>query len=220
MKKVLQVVAIDDHAVVLEGYHAIFKSITQENYSLNFVKANDCKSAYDVIIENEHDPFDIAVVDYSIPDYEEKGLRSGEDMALLLRELMPLCKIIMMSMHKEIDILNRVLSKIKPEGFINKSDCTTDELFDGFKKVLDGNKFYSKTIEEFQKKKDTEMLLDELDVKIVKLLSRGIKNKNLDKYIPLTVSAIEKRKYRIKRLLEVEGGDEELILEVRNRGYI
>lgn len=220
MKKVLQVVAIDDHAVVLEGYHAIFKSITQEKYLLNFIKANDCKSAYDVILENEYEPFDVAVVDYSIPDYEEKGLRSGEDMALLLRQLMPSCKIIMMSMHKEIDILNRVLNKIKPEGFINKSDCTTDELFDGFKKILNGDKFYSKTIIEFQKKRDTEMLLDELDVKIVKLLSRGIKNKNLDKYIPLTVSAIEKRKYRIKRLLEVEGGDEELISEVRNRGYI
>jgi hypothetical protein len=52
------------------------------------------------------------------------------------------------------------------------------------------------------------------------LLAKGIKNKNLEKYIPLSASAIEKRKYRIKRLLDVEGDDEDLIKEARIQGYI
>jgi len=220
LKKVLQVFAIDDHAVVLEGYHAIFKTLNDRSSSLNFIKANDCKSAYELIENYKADPFDVAVVDYSIPNYAEKNLHSGEDMAMLLRQVMPDCKIVMMTMHKEVDIMGRVLERIGPEGFINKSDCTTDELFEGFKVVLEGGNYYSKTISNFQKRMSNEVLLDDVDVRIIKLLAKGIKNKNLDKYIPLTVSGIEKRKYRIKRLLEVEGGDEELILEARNQGYI
>ena len=220
MKKALHVLAIDDHVVVLEGYHAIFKSLNEERGNLNFIKATDCKSAYDLIQNHKNDPFDIAVVDYSIPDYEEKELYSGADMAKLLREVMPECKIIMMTMHKEVDIMGGILETINPEGFINKSDCTTDELFEGFKTVLGGEGYYSKTVSDFQKRMSNGLLLDDLDIRIIKLLAKGIKNKNLDKYIPLTMSGIEKRKYRIKRLLEVEGGDEELIFEARRQGYI
>lgn len=219
MEKVLQVLAIDDHGVVLEGYNAIFKSI-ETLKAIKFIKASDCKSGYEVIEKNVKKPFNIAVVDYSIPSYEEKNLFSGEDMALLLREKMPECKIVMMTMHKEVDIIARILQKINPEGFINKSDCTTDELVAGFTSVIEGNIFYSKTVSNYIKRTEKGVVLDDVDVRIIQLLAKGVKNKNLDKYILLSASGIEKRKYRIKRLLEVEGDDEALICEARNRGYI
>ena len=141
-------------------------------------------------------------------------------MAMLLRESMPNCKIVMMTMHKEVDIMGRILQRVKPEGFINKSDCTTDELADGIKTVLKDNTYYSKTISNFLKRQKTGIVLDDTDVKILMLLAKGIKNKNLGKYIPMSDSGIEKRKYRIKRLLQVEGNDEDLIAEARKQGYI
>lgn len=220
MKKVLRVLAVDDHAVVLEGYHAIFNSLNVKNTPITFSKAGSCKAAYDIIEQHSVNPFYIAIVDYSLPEYPEKELYSGEDIAKLLRVKMPDCKIVMMTMHKEVDIMGRVIENIKPEGFINKSDCSTDELFDGFRQVLDGDIFYSKTVSSFLKRMEKGIMLDDTDIQIIKLLAKGIKNKNLDKYIPLTVSGIEKRKYRIKRMLEVDGGDEELILEARNQGYL
>lgn len=220
MKKILRVLAVDDHVVVLEGYNAIIQALKPKSSEIVFKKAGDCKTAADHIDQNLDEPFDIAVLDYSIPPFEEKDLYNGGDIAMYLRNKMPGCKIIMMTMHKEVDILTYILEHINPEGFINKSDCTTDELFDGFKIVLEGGLFYSKTVSFFQKRLEKGIVLDDTDIRIIKLLAKGIKNKNLDKYIPLTVSGIEKRKYRIKRLLEVEGGDEELILEARNQGYI
>lgn len=63
-------------------------------------------------------------------------------------------------------------------------------------------------------------MLEELDIKIILLLANGIKTKSLSKYIPLSESGIEKRKYRIKRLLDINGGDEELIDRARVLGYI
>ena len=116
--------------------------------------------------------------------------------------------------------MGRILQRVNPEGFINKSDCTTDELADGIKTVLKDNTYYSKTISNFLKRQKNGIVLDDTDVKILMLLAKGIKNKNLGKYIPMSDSGIEKRKYRIKRLLQVEGNDEDLITEARKQGYI
>ncbi|MNJ99426.1 Response regulator UvrY [compost metagenome] len=220
MKKVLHVLAIDDHGVVLEGYHSIFKALDKSYGLVKFTKANDCRSGYEVIENYRADPFDIAILDYSIPQFPEMDLHSGEDMAMLLREAMPYCKIVMMTMHKEIDIMGRILQRVNPEGFINKSDCNSDELVDGFTKVLSNNIFYSKTISNYLKRLQNGMLLEDIDIKILLLLAKGIKNKNLAKYIPLSDSAIEKRKYKMKRTLYVTGDDEALINEARNQGYI
>lgn len=219
MKK-LHTLAIDDHAVVLEGYHYMFKNLEHDYDDLKFVKAHDCQSGYAAINSHIDDPFDIALIDYSLPPFAERNLFSGEDIALVLRHEMPHCKIIMMTMHRQLDIIASILHNVAPEGFINKSDCSTDELITGFKEVLNGNRFYSKTIADYLDRKRNGIMLDEVDVRIVLLLAKGIKNKNLPNYIPLSVSAIEKRKYKIKRLLGVDGGDEDLIKEARIQGYI
>ena len=123
-------------------------------------------------------------------------------------------------MHKEIDIISSILQKINPEGFINKSDCSTDELTEAFKNVLDGGSYYSKAVSNYLNRKDNGVVLEDIDVRIILLLAKGIKNKNLENYIPLSGSAIEKRKYNIKRMLEVNGDDEDLINEARTQGFI
>lgn len=123
-------------------------------------------------------------------------------------------------MHKEMDIMERILHKVNPEGFINKSDCSTDELIDGFNKVMKNEVYHSKTVSDHIKRIEKGIVFDATDLKIIQLLSKGIKNKNLEKYIPLSSSAIEKRKYKLKRALDVKGDDEDLINTARKLGYI
>ncbi|TRW22777.1 response regulator transcription factor [Flavobacterium zepuense] len=219
MKKRLHALAIDDHVVVLEGYHFMFKNLKYNFNELNFVKAHDCKTGYEAIQGFKGKPFDIALIDYSIPPFPENKLFTGEDLAMQVRETMPKCKIILMTMHKEIDVIGSILQKVKPEGFINKSDCTTDELIHGFEEVLSGGTFYSKTVSDYIARRSKGVVLEDIDVRIILLLAKGVKNKNLGNYIPLSDSAIEKRKYKIKRLLEVKD-DEELIDKARDKGYI
>ncbi len=56
------------------------------------------------------------------------------------------------------------------------------------------------------------MLFDAIDLEIVRLLDQGIKTKNLPNYIGITLSAIEKRKTKIKEnILGKKGNDKELI---------
>lgn len=187
---------------------------------LDFTKASDCKSGYEVMEKHKDNPFDIAIIDYSIPEYPEMKFFSGHDMAAHLRKIMPDCKIVMMTMHKEVEIMNNILVNVNPEGFINKSDCNTDEIAECFKAVLEDRVYYSGTISSYLKRQEKGILLDEVDTKIIVLLSKGIRTKNLSKYIPLSDSAIEKRKYKVKKLLDVTGDDEALIAEARKQGYI
>lgn len=220
MSKVLHVLAVDDHVVVLEGYHYMFQNLEYKHDELRFTKARDCETAYNAIMANKRTPFNVALLDYSIPQYEDQQLYSGEDLAVLIRKTMPQCKIILMTMHKEIDIIGSIIEKINPEGFINKSDCSTDELSHAFAQVIKGHTFYSQAISNYLKRKAKGVVLEDIDVRIILLLAKGIKNKNLSNYIPLSDSAIEKRKYKIKRILDVEGNDEDLIQEARSQGFI
>ncbi len=221
LKKNLNVLAIDDHMVVLEGYHSIFKILEGNTFdTLIFTKAHDCKSGHKIIESHKGNHFDVAIIDYSIPDSPELKLNSGHDIALYLREAMPDCKIVMMTMHKEVEIMSSILLNIKPEGFINKSDCNTEEIAECFKSVLQNAPYYSRTISSYIKRLEKGVMLDDIDTKIIVLLSKGIKNKNLSKYIPLSDSAIEKRKYKVKKMLDIMGDDEALITEARKQGYI
>jgi two-component system, NarL family, response regulator NreC len=220
LAKQLRVLAIDDHVAVIEGYHYMFMNLDDAYGTLNFTKAYDCKSGHETILGHKAKPFDIALIDYSIPHFEKEKMYTGQDLAMLVRKTMPACKIVMMTMHKEIDIIAGILDNVRPEGFINKSDCNTDELIEAFKKVLNGETFYSRAVGNYLKRRDKGVVLEDIDVRIILLLAKGIKNKNLENYIPLSGSAIEKRKYNIKRILEVKGDDEDLINEARNQGFI
>ena len=57
-----------------------------------------------------------------LPAYEEKNLFTGSDIAILIRKIFPLCKIIIISMHKEPLWVNQIYKSVNPEGFIAKSD--------------------------------------------------------------------------------------------------
>lgn len=220
MVKKLNVLGIDDHAVVLEGYFSIFRSLDVFE-ELIFTKASDCRSGYEVIVQNKDFPFDIAVLDYSMPAYPDKELYSGEDLAVLLRNVMPTCSIILMTMHKHPEVVASILERVKPEGFINKSDCNTTELTAAFREVIGGNSYYSKTVSDFIDRQNSTVLLEDTDIKILLLLANGIEPKNLNKHIPLSQNSIEERRERICSLLGVEAGnDSELVSRAKTLGYI
>ena len=51
-------------------------------------------------------------LDISMPAYEEKGIFSGEDLAKLLKEYMPKCKIILLTIYLSI-----ICPQINPKCF-------------------------------------------------------------------------------------------------------
>jgi DNA-binding NarL/FixJ family response regulator len=217
----MNILIVDDHPFIIQAYKNALDKYSQQGYEFVITQANNCKSGYESITETKT-PFDVAFFDISMPEYAEKGIYSGEDLAMLMKTEMPSCKIILLTMHTELLKINNIIKNINPSGLVIKNDLTFDELIFAFDKIMKSESYYSQTVIKLVGQAQYNNIeLDAFDKQILFHLSKGVKTKDLPLYIPLSLSAIEKRKLNIRELLEVkEGNDIDLINEAKTKGVI
>ncbi len=216
------ILIVDDHPFIIQGYKNAITRYNPKEFEFFIEQANDCKSAYDIITNPEATVFDIAFLDISMPTYEEKGLHSGEDLAKLLMEFMPDCKIILLTMYTELLKIKNIIDTINPNGLVIKNDLTFDELLFGFDKVIKNEIYYSQSIQKMIDLAQSEIIeIDLFDKQILFHISKGTKTKDIPQYIPISLEAIEKRKLNLKKLLEIKDeSDIELVREAKNKGLL
>ena len=221
MTNPINILIVDDHPFIIQAYKNALDKYSQQGYEFVVTQANNCKSGYESITEAKS-PFDVAFFDISMPEYAEKGIYSGEDLAALMKTEMPGCKIILLTMHTELLKINNIIKNINPSGLIIKNDLTFDELIFAFDKIINDESYYSQTVIKLVGQAQYNNIeLDAFDKQILFHLSKGVKTKDLPQYIPLSLSAIEKRKLNIREILEVKGGsDIDLINEAKTKGVI
>lgn len=216
------ILIVDDHPFIIQGYKNAITRYNPNEFEFFIEQANDCKSAYTIITNPETTAFDIAFLDISMPAYEEKGMFSGEDLAKLLNEFMPNCKIILLTMYTELLKIKNIIDTINPNGLVIKNDLTFDELLFGFDKVIKNEIYYSQSIQKMMDLDQSETIeIDLFDKQILFHLSKGTKTKEIPQYIPISLEAIEKRKLNLKKLLGIkEESDIELVREAKNKGLL
>lgn len=216
------ILIVDDHPFIIQGYKNAITRYKPKEYEFFIDQANDCKSAYEIITNPEITAFDIAFLDISMPTYEEKGIFSGEDLAKLLNEYMPNCKIILLTMYTELLKIKNIIDTINPNGLVIKNDLTFDELLFGFDKVINDEIYYSQSIQKMMEQALHEVVeIDLFDKQILFHISKGTKTKDIPQYIPISLEAIEKRKLNLKKLLKIEDEtDIELVREAKKRGLL
>lgn len=222
MTNPINILIVDDHPFIIEAYKNAINKYAGEKHEFIITQAGDCKSGYDYIAGVNKKNFDIAFFDISMPEYAEKGIHSGEDLAMLMRTEMPNCKIILLTMHSELLKINNIIKTINPNGLIIKNDLTFDELIFAFDKIIKNESYYSQTVIQLVGQSQFNSIeLDVFDKQILYHLSKGVKTKDLPQYVTLSLSAIEKRKLSIREVLEVKGEtDVDLIKEAKYKGVI
>lgn len=145
MKTIIQLLMVDDHPFILQAYKNTLNGFKKEEYEIITTDAVNGETGYNVIADSPID-FDVAFLDISIPAYPEKNIESGVDLALLLREKMPKCKIFLLTMHTEKLKFKYFFDAIKPEGLVVKNDLTFEELIFAFEKVISGGNYLSETV--------------------------------------------------------------------------
>ncbi|HEY0046592.1 MAG TPA: response regulator transcription factor [Flavobacterium sp.] len=217
----VNIIIVDDHPFIIEGYKNAINSYSS-SYEFSISQANDCETAYNMIMGAVSNPFDIAFFDISMPPYPEKNIFSGEDLALLVKDVMPNCKIVLLTMHTELLKISTIIKNINPSGLVIKNDLTFDELLTAFDRILKNQNYYSQTVVKFVSQASFDNVeIDPFDKQILFHLSKGTKTKDIPSYVPLSLSAVEKRKLNLKEKLEVKGAtDVELIAEARNKGLL
>lgn len=220
----LNILIVDDHPMTVDSYVNLLSDDYFYDDEPFFIKSYNCETAYKEIlsIKKQNTNLDFAILDVSLPAYKQQNIENGIDLATLIRSTHPACKILLLTMHTEIFIVNRVIEEIYPEGFISKSEINFESFPAICKKILSGKIIYSDEIIKSQKKLvQRNFDWGEYDRQILTLLSQGVKMIDIPNHIPLSLSSIEKRKASIKNhfLLE-KGGDIELINKIKQLGFL
>ena len=216
------ILIVDDHPFIIQGYKNAITRYLPNQFEFSISEAKDCQSGYNIITNPETPAFDVAFLDISMPSYDAKGIFSGEDLARLLNEYMPNCKIILLTMYTELLKIRTIIDAINPLGLVIKNDLTFDELLFGFNKVMNNEIYYSQSIQKMIDQSGQEIIeIDLFDKQILFHISKGTKTIDIPQYVPISLSAIEKRKLNLKTLLNLEDqSDVELVREAKNRGLL
>ena len=192
----MNILIVDDHLMTIEGYIALLK---KEIPVFTSSKALNCEEAYHII--NSASVLDWAIIDYQIPGFEEKDLNNGVDIALLLKKHHPKCKVIMITAYQEAVIVYDIYRKARPDALIIKNDIS----YTTFKECFNSESRYLSTTA--QKAigiiNSNEELFNEVNREILLYLKQGYKLNEIEQYVPLTTSGIQKRVTRLRELFNV-----------------
>lgn len=214
----MNILLVDDHPFTTEGYKAVMQKRFTEN-GTHITIADSCKAAYNAIAA-AREPFNLAVIDQNLPPFEEKKLKNGTDIALLLRKNMPGCKLIMVTAHTEILVLYDIFKRVGPEGFITKSELTPDNLGDTALMLNEGETYISpavtNSITEVWKK---ELMVDDTNRQILFFMAKGYKAMELANLVFLSDSSIQKRIASMKKAFGVMDNSS-LVKEAIQQGFL
>ncbi len=207
----------------VDSYKTLLSTINS-NKKANYLLGYTCEEGYHILHHAKHNKeiIHFAFIDINLPSFEKKKLFSGADVAKLIRNYFPDCKIIIISMHSEPVWVSQIYTSINPEGFIAKNDIDYNSFPEAFKSVENNEIYSSKSINESRKIMiQRNINWNENDSTMLRLIAEGVKTKDLPKYIPLSLSAIEKRKASIKKqLIRESGSTKELLDSAKSLGLL
>ncbi len=218
----MQILIADDHQLTVEGYKSILLFSEQIEDNSIFIVAYSCEEAFLKIKENKSNAifFDLAIIDYSMPSYEEENIFNGVDVCEYLQNAMPNCKTIILTGIMESLPLFEMVKNLKPDAVATKSDVNGEILLKIVQDIFMGEKYRS----EFVKKQieliwESKTFVNELNRKILYYLSIGYKIKEIAIKLSISEIAVKKRISKIKKALTLKE-DENILKEAKQRGFI
>lgn len=216
----MKILLVDDHPMTVSGYELSLEKSKVLERGATFANAGSCLEFYQIFEKQGNDFFDLVIIDHGLPAYEEKGLSSGADLALLVREKHPSSKILMITAHIELLVVYDIYKRVAPDGLIIKNDLTPENLPMAVSEVLEGRRFLSRSVKKvvaeiWQK----EVMVDDINRQIIFYLAQGYKIRSIEEVVPLSISPIQRR---IALMKEAFGVEEEttLVQVAKKHGYL
>jgi len=222
--KTIRILAVDDHEMTTMGYKFILEDTEFDDFKVLVDTAKSFEQAIEKI-ENSVNSFayDILLLDIQLSQATEGPAKTGEDIGIIARKVIPKTKIVFMSSFSDNYRINSILKTVDPEGYMVKTEIDQKSLQAMVKTVMTNPPYYTqKALAAIRKKMaNDDIVLDEKDKKILHYLSIGTKTKDMVNHISLSLPSIENRKRHLKAVFGVEKqNDQALITESRNRGFI
>ncbi|MBT8182251.1 MAG: response regulator [Eudoraea sp.] len=222
--KTIRILAVDDHEMTTMGYKFILEDTEFDDFKVLVDTAKSYEQAIEKI-ENSVNSFayDILLLDIQLAQATEGPAKTGEDIGIIARKVIPKTKIVFMSSFSDNYRINSILKTVDPEGYMVKTEIDQKSLQAMVQTVMTTPPYYTqKALAAIRKKMaNDDIILDEKDKKILHYLSIGTKTKDMVNHVSLSLPSIENRKRHLKAVFGVEKqNDQALITESRNRGFI
>ena len=208
MDNVLKILVVDDHPIFLKG---LVDVIQDEIPSAKIVSYTSSKKALLMASENLSD---IAILDLDMP--EMNGITLGTELKTRFLGI----KVIILTMHKELDIIRSVMAK-GINGYVFKDDAVNDVIV-AIQDVMNGENYVSKSTKRFQQELDIDIMgaLTKTELLILKAIANHKTSKEIADELFVSAKTIENHRNNISRKLNLQGSNSLLKFALNNKEFI
>jgi len=204
MNKKYKILVADDHQILIDG---IITMIEQESDFEIVAQARNGKEALDLTSYTQPD---IVMMDLDMP------IMNGIVAAKAIKNNYPNVKVIILSLHAEKSIINRMLQFGVDAYLIKNSDKT--ELMRALRTVAEGKRYFSSevTLSLSKRSENTNTLvntsddlqeklslLSERETEVLKLIAKGLTNKEIGEQIHLSFRTVDVHRANLMKKLEI-----------------
>jgi DNA-binding NarL/FixJ family response regulator len=214
MKSPAQILIVDDHTILRAGVRALLDA--QPDFKV-VGEADNGKDA--VHIAGKLKP-DLIISDLSMPG------TNGTEAIQRIRQRYPDMKILVLTVHKSDEYVHAAL-KAGASGYLLKDD-TGDELINACNNILAGKTHLSSSIcgnvvmgylahpNSIQKIASSTNILTRREYEVIKLIAEGNKNKDIAKYLSISLKTVEKHRANMMKKLTLRNTSEITSYAIKN----
>ena len=175
----IKILIVDDHQLIIQGLLCSLEEVGD----FEVVTTSDCDDALHLIKASEKSaPFQVVFTDLSFDNStKETILNSGEALIKAIRVNEIQIKVAVITGHTETSRVYSVISNLKPNAYLLKSNCEAAEIGFAIQKMLKNEYYYSHIIhQKIIRRKITQIKIDDVAVQILKELPKHPKISNLE----------------------------------------
>ncbi|WP_250518510.1 response regulator transcription factor [Caballeronia sp. ATUFL_M1_KS5A] len=206
--EIARIILVDDHPLVRDGLRARLDSVPH----LRVIgEAGNAKEAL-ALAADEANPPDLALMDVGMA-----GM-SGIELAALFHERHPGIRVLMLSMHDNVEYVKQAV-RAGASGYVLK-DSPAAEIIQAIGAVLAGKTFFSAGLAARMIQAQSMQTLERLtprELDILDALAEGLSSKQIAQQHGLSVRTVETHRQNMKRKLDIDGQAELIKFAVEHR---
>ncbi|MCA0958301.1 response regulator [Muricauda ruestringensis] len=171
-------------------------------------------------------PYEVLITDLSFKaDYKNRNLVSGEELIAEVKKIQPDIKIVVYSVENRIGKIKTLYDNFGIDAFVGKERRDINEIAKAVSQVFEGKTYFSESLKHALRSSENQLELDEYDILLLKLLTKGLKQEEIAQYFQeknYPASSLRSIQDRLGKLKTIFGAKTpvHLVAQAMERGFI